>query len=163
MFSAFNPSKCAHTHLEQWAADVAAPREELGVRCLAQSSNLGRGQFLPERRFKPTTLGYKSNALSIRPRLPLSKRRQQQRNWRQKKPQVAPEPAESPQGPPVATGSQRRGKLRILEYLRQHLLGPHPAPARSPQGAPQCLLKIHPCAPNLYREKLYQNLRSLSN
>ncbi len=27
VFSAFNPSKC--THLEQWAADTAAPREQL--------------------------------------------------------------------------------------------------------------------------------------
>ncbi len=48
-----------HTHLEQ-----------LGVRCLAQGSHLSRGQFLPEPRFEPTTSGYKSDALSIRPRLP---------------------------------------------------------------------------------------------
>ncbi len=38
--SAFNPSKCTHTvvniHLEQWAANAAAPGEQLGVRCLAQ-------------------------------------------------------------------------------------------------------------------------------
>ncbi len=39
------------------------------VRCLDQGSHLSRGQFLPEPRFKPTTSGYKSNALSIRPRL----------------------------------------------------------------------------------------------
>ncbi len=58
------------THLEQWAANAAAPREQLGVRCLAQGSYLSRGQFLPEPRFEPTTLGYKSDALSIRPRLP---------------------------------------------------------------------------------------------
>ncbi len=38
--------------------------------CLAQGSHLSRGQFLPEPRFKPTTSDYKSNALSIRPRLP---------------------------------------------------------------------------------------------
>ncbi len=61
-----------HTHLEQWAADAAAPREQLGVRCLAQGSHLSRGQFLPEPRFEPTTSGYKSNALSIRPWLPPS-------------------------------------------------------------------------------------------
>ncbi len=67
MSSAFNPSKC--THLEQWAADTAAPGEQLGVRCLAQGSHLSRGQFL-EPRFEPKTSGYKSNALSIRPRLP---------------------------------------------------------------------------------------------
>ncbi len=40
-----------HTHLEQWAADTAAPREQLGVRCLAQGSHLSRGQLLP--RFDP--------------------------------------------------------------------------------------------------------------
>ncbi len=70
MFSAFNPSKCTHTHLEQWAADTAAPGEQLGVRCLAQGSHLSRGQFLLELRFEPTTSGYKSNALSTRPPLP---------------------------------------------------------------------------------------------
>ncbi len=59
-----------HTHLEQWTADTAAPGEQLGVRCLAQGAHLSRGQFLPEPRFKPTTSGDKSNALSIRPRLP---------------------------------------------------------------------------------------------
>ncbi len=46
--------------------------EQLGVQCLAQGSHLSRGQFLPEPRFKPTTSGYKSNALSTRPRLPLN-------------------------------------------------------------------------------------------
>ncbi len=54
-----------YTHLEQWTADAAAPGS-LGVRCLARGSHLSRGQFLPEPRFKPTTSGYKSNALSIR-------------------------------------------------------------------------------------------------
>ncbi len=43
--------------------------EQSGVRCLAQGSHLSHGQFLPELRFEPTTSGYKSNALSIRPRL----------------------------------------------------------------------------------------------
>ncbi len=57
-------------HLEQWAADDVAPGEQLGVRCLAQGSHFNCGQFLPEPRFEPTTLGYKSDALSIRPRLP---------------------------------------------------------------------------------------------
>ncbi len=32
-----------HTHPEQWAANAAAPREQLGVRCLAQGSHLCRG------------------------------------------------------------------------------------------------------------------------
>ncbi len=41
-----------------------------GVRCRAQGSHLSRGHFLPEPGFKPTTLFYKSNALSTRPRLP---------------------------------------------------------------------------------------------
>ncbi len=50
MFSAFNPSKC--THLEQWAADCAAGAVM---------------DFLSEPGFEPTTLGYMSNALSIRP------------------------------------------------------------------------------------------------
>ncbi len=44
--SAFNPSKCTltvvNTHPEQWAAFVAAPGEQLGVRCLAQCSHLSR-------------------------------------------------------------------------------------------------------------------------
>ncbi len=53
MFSAFNPSK-----LKQWAADDAAPGEQLGVRCLAQGSHLSRGHFLPEQGFEPTTLDY---------------------------------------------------------------------------------------------------------
>ncbi len=57
-----------HTDLEQWAADAA---EHLGVRCLAQGSHLNCGQFLLEPRFEPTTSGYKSNALSIRPPQPL--------------------------------------------------------------------------------------------
>ncbi len=59
----------AHTHQEQWAADIVAPGEQLGVRCLAQGSHLSRGHFLPEPGFEPTTLGYKSNTLSIRPQL----------------------------------------------------------------------------------------------
>ncbi len=54
--------------VEQWAADP--PGEQFGVQCLAQGSHLSRGQFLPEPRFEPTTSGYKSNALSIRPWLP---------------------------------------------------------------------------------------------
>ncbi len=44
--SAFNPLKCTHTvvntHPEQWAANAAAPGEQLGVRCLAQG-HLSRG------------------------------------------------------------------------------------------------------------------------
>ncbi len=44
--SAFNPSKCTHgavnTHLEQCAANAAAPGEQLGIRCLAQGSQITR-------------------------------------------------------------------------------------------------------------------------
>ncbi len=41
MFSAFNPSKC--THLEQWAADCAAPGEQSWTSCRAgiRTHNLG--------------------------------------------------------------------------------------------------------------------------
>ncbi len=56
--------------VEQWAADIAAPGEQSGVRCLAQGSHLSRGHFLPEPGFEPTTSGFKSNTLSTRPRLP---------------------------------------------------------------------------------------------
>ncbi len=60
-----------NTHLEQWAAVyAAAPREQLGVRCLAQG-HLSRGieggesavhslphlQFLSDLRLEPTTFG----------------------------------------------------------------------------------------------------------
>ncbi len=87
--SAFNPSKCIHTvvniHLEQWAANAAAPREQLGVQCLAQGSHLSRGiekwrecwLFTPPTDnpcqtwdSNPRPSGYKSDSLSIRPRLP---------------------------------------------------------------------------------------------
>ncbi len=96
--SAFNPSKCTHTavsseqthtvntHPEQWAAIyAAAPGEQLGVQCLAQG-HLSRGIDGGERErctFTPPTynpcqtwdsnpqpLGYKSDSLSFRPRLP---------------------------------------------------------------------------------------------
>ncbi len=56
MFSAFNPSKC--THLEQWAADCAAPGEQSWTSFRSQDSN-------PQ---PWVTSGFKSNALSIRPR-----------------------------------------------------------------------------------------------
>ncbi len=54
-FSAFNPSKC--THLEQWAADCAAPGEQSWTSCRSRDSN-------PQ---PWVTSGFKSNALSIRP------------------------------------------------------------------------------------------------
>ncbi len=55
MFSAFNPSKC--THLEQWAADCAAPGEQSWTCCWSRESN-------PQ---PWVTSGFKSNALSTRP------------------------------------------------------------------------------------------------
>ncbi len=55
MFSAFNPSKC--THLEQWAADCAAPGEQSWTSCRSRDSN-------PQ---PWVTSDFKSNALSIRP------------------------------------------------------------------------------------------------
>ncbi len=55
MFSAFNPSKC--THLEQWAANCAAPGEQSLTSCRSQDSN-------PQ---PWVTSGFKSNVLSIRP------------------------------------------------------------------------------------------------
>ncbi len=39
-------------------------------RRLAQGSHLSRRQFLTEPKFEPTASGYKSDTLSIRPRLP---------------------------------------------------------------------------------------------
>ncbi len=94
--SAINPSKVhthssEHTHIvnthpEQWAAIyAAAPREQLGVRCLAQG-HLSRGieggeralyihsphlQFLPARDSNSQPLDYESDSLTIRPRLPI--------------------------------------------------------------------------------------------
>ncbi len=55
VFSAFNPSKC--THLEQWAADSAAPGEQSWTSCRSRDSN-------PQ---PWVTSGLKSNALTIRP------------------------------------------------------------------------------------------------
>ncbi len=69
VFSAFNPSKCMHT-LGAVSRRCGARGAVFGVWCLAQGCHLSRGWFLPELRFEPTTSGYKSNALSIRPRLP---------------------------------------------------------------------------------------------
>ncbi len=60
----------AHT-LGAVGSRCCSARGAVGVRCLAQGSHLSHGQFLPEPMFEPTTLGYKFNALSIRPRLPL--------------------------------------------------------------------------------------------
>ncbi len=80
MFSAFSPSKCT--------ANAVAPGEQLGFRFGALLKGLTsvvvlkvertlvihspHQKFLPEPRFEPTTSGYKSDALSIRPRLPLN-------------------------------------------------------------------------------------------
>ncbi len=62
-----------NTHPEQRAAIyAAAPGEQLGVRCLAQGSHLSRGieGGKSAGHSLPRPLGYKSDSLSIRPRLP---------------------------------------------------------------------------------------------
>ncbi len=70
----------AHTHPEQWAANAAAPREQLGA--LLQESHLSRGieggesavihspTYNPCRTWdlNPQPSGNKSDSLSIRPR-----------------------------------------------------------------------------------------------
>ncbi len=43
MFSAFNPSKC--THLEQWAADCAAPGEQSWTSCQSRDFSSMTGDF----------------------------------------------------------------------------------------------------------------------
>ncbi len=75
-------TQTVNTHPEQWAAIYAAePREQLGVRCLAQghlSCGIEGGesavhslpphlQFLPARDSNSQPLGYKSDSLTIRP------------------------------------------------------------------------------------------------
>ncbi len=94
--SALTHPKCTHTHSsehththtvnthpEQWAADPAAPGEQLGVQCLAQG-HLSRGIEGEESAVhSPPTynscqtwdsnsqpLDYESDSLTIRPRLP---------------------------------------------------------------------------------------------
>ncbi len=102
--------------------------------------------------------------------------KQVRQEGRQKKPQVAPVPAGSSQGAPVhggspqghlvPTGSQQRGKLRIPEHLRQHLLraanelgAPPPVPARSPQGAPVATKKVQKVQKIKFHEPLRQELQ----
>ncbi len=73
------PIQSAHTHPEQWAAIYAAvPREQLGVRCLAQG-HLSRGIEGGESAVHPTynscwpetrTRNLSSPTLTIRPQLP---------------------------------------------------------------------------------------------
>ncbi len=70
-----------NTHPEQWAANAAAPGEQLGVRCLAQGHLivvLRSGERLSTLKnmlvihfwswdSNPQPLGYKSDSLTIRP------------------------------------------------------------------------------------------------
>ncbi len=77
--SAFNPSKCTHTvvntHPEpmlrrpgsSWGFGLTSVVVLKVERMLVIHSP--HRQFLPDPRFEPTTSGYKSNALSMRPRL----------------------------------------------------------------------------------------------
>ncbi len=69
MFSAFNPSKC--THLEQWAADCAAPGEQSWTSCRSRDSN-------PQ---PWVTSGFKSNALSIRPTTAIIRKHPSKQNY----------------------------------------------------------------------------------
>ncbi len=84
--SAFNPSKCTltavNTHLEQWAAILRRPGSSWGIGALLKGLtsvvvlkveralviHSPHRQSLPESNRQP--LGYKSNSLTIRPRLP---------------------------------------------------------------------------------------------
>ncbi len=94
--SAINPSKVrthtvvnththtVNTHLEQWAANAAVPGEQLGVQFLlkgltsvvvlkvkrALDIHSPHLQFLPARDSNSQLLGYESDSLTIRPRLP---------------------------------------------------------------------------------------------
>ncbi len=69
VFSAFNPSKCTHT---LGAVSRRCGAREQSFWGLVPCTRVPPQSwwFLPELRFEPTTSGYKSNALSIRPRLP---------------------------------------------------------------------------------------------
>ncbi len=82
----FNPSKCTHTVVNtHGTANAAAPSEQLGVWCLAQGSHHSCGIGEVEQRWlfthptdnsyqtwdsNPWPSGFKSDSLSIRPRLP---------------------------------------------------------------------------------------------
>ncbi len=85
MFSAFSPSKCTHT----WSCGqpkLRCPGGSWGFGALLKGLtsvvvlkvertliiHSPHRKFLPEPRFEPTTSGYKSDAPSIRPRLPLN-------------------------------------------------------------------------------------------
>ncbi len=80
--SAFNPSKCTHTR-NSGQPTLRRPGSSWGFGALLKGLtsvvvlkvertlviHFPHWQFLPEPRFEPTTSGYKSDALSIRPRL----------------------------------------------------------------------------------------------
>ncbi len=85
VFSALNPSKCTHTHT--WSSGQPKLRRlwsiwGIGALLKGLTSvvvlkvertliiHSPYWQFLPDLRFKPTTSGYKSDFLTIRPRLP---------------------------------------------------------------------------------------------
>ncbi len=68
VFSAFNPSKSTHT----WSSGQSSLRRpesswRFGALLKGLTSDVDNSG---EPRFEPTTSGYKSNTLSIRPRLP---------------------------------------------------------------------------------------------
>ncbi len=70
-YTEYKPAvKCVSAFTHTSAHTLEQPGSSRGVRWLAQGSHLSRGQFLPEPRVDSTTSGYKSDALSTRPRLP---------------------------------------------------------------------------------------------
>ncbi len=89
--SAFNPSKCTHTAVNTHTVNTRSsgqpmlrrPGSSWGFSALLKGSSVvvlkveraldihsPHQQFLPDPRLEPATSGYKSDALSIRPRLP---------------------------------------------------------------------------------------------
>ncbi len=81
MFSAFNTSKSTHTWSSGQPTHLGAVWDSVPYARVSPQSWYWRWrghslftpphrQFLPEPRFEPATSGYKSDALSIRPRLP---------------------------------------------------------------------------------------------
>ncbi len=73
-----------NTHPEQWAANAAAPEEQLWTSALLKGTSvvvlrMERAleilslhlQFLPARDSNSQTLGYESDSLTIKPRLPM--------------------------------------------------------------------------------------------
>ncbi|KAL0187704.1 hypothetical protein M9458_014803, partial [Cirrhinus mrigala] len=77
-----------------------------------------------------------------------SQKKTQDKSVLARSPQRSPLPNGTPQGPLEPTGSKHRGKLKVPEFLRQHLLKAAselaaPLPARAPQRAPAPTVSPH--------------------